>query len=168
MKIYKFISFCVVFFAMTNVYAVDPNHVGDYKYWSVYKAQDGTKYMVSYPVADEGNFAKRERPYFMITNFNGNIESSVYVGYYYKKDSNPKISVYGKDSAKADKIYDFSFYTKNDMAWNKDADEDVAFVNTMKTGNKMIVFSESTKNTSSKDTYSLDGFSAAYNEVIKQ
>jgi hypothetical protein len=166
MKIYKFIAFFAILMFNVSAYAADTAHIGDYKYWSVYRTAEGVKYMVSYPIADEGNFAKRERPYFMITNFNGTIEVSAYVGYYYKKDSEPKITVYlsNKDPKK---VENFAFYTKNDMAWNKDAEKDASLVGFMKNGDKIVITSESTKNTGAKDTYSLDGFSAAYNEIMK-
>ena len=118
MKIYKFIAFFAILMFSVSAYAADTAHIGDYKYWSVYRTAEGVKYMVSYPIADEGNFAKRERPYFMITNFNGTLEVSAYVGYYYKKDSEPKITVYlsNKDPKK---VENFAFYTKNDNCTNK-------------------------------------------------
>jgi hypothetical protein len=163
---FKIIIFLAILICNFNVNAADISHVGDYKYWSVYKTIDGVRYMVSYPVSEEGNFAKRERPYFMITNFNGTIESAVYVGYYYKKESEPKISVYlsRKDPTK---IENFAFFTKNDMAWHKDSDKDIVLAGFMKNGDKMVVTSQSTKNTGAKDTYSLDGFSSAYSEIMK-
>lgn len=171
MKALKIVVPCVVilfnFFMAKNSLADDAMHIADYKYWSVYKTSDGTKYMVGYPIADEGNFAKRERPYFMVTNFAGTVETSVYVGYYYKKDSEPKIVV-NLSAKDPKKVETYPFYTKNDMGWNKDRAKDSALIASLKIGDKMIVSSESTKNTVAKDTYSLEGFSAAYAEIIKK
>ncbi len=154
-------------FDLNNANANKPIHIADYKFWSVHKTAEGIKYMVSYPIEDAGDFAKREEPYFMISNFDGNPESSVYVGYYYKKNSEPKINIYlsAKDPKK---VETYTFYTKNNMAWIKDTSKEATFIEKLKLGDKMIVISESTKNTGAKDTYSLEGFQDAYKEIMKK
>lgn len=152
-------SFCISSYA-------DVKKISDNKFWTVYQNEDNLKYMLSYPMSEEGNFTKRDKPYLMITNFSGKPEVSAYVGYFYRKGSNVDVVVNmsSKDSSKVER---YSLYTKDNMAWCETKECDLAMMNAMRNGSTLVVSAKSTKGTESKDTYSLDGFTSAYKEIMK-
>ncbi len=85
-------------------------------------------------------------------------EVSVQPGYNYLEGSNVSVSVGGKV---------FTLFTRGGPhAWTKNDDEDRALIDAMRQGEAMIVEGESSKRTSSKDTYSLLGFTKAYNAMV--
>ena len=59
----------------------------------------------------------------------------------------------------------FKFFSKEDSAWTKDEDKKVIL--SMQRGIKMIVEGYSFKGTLTTDTYTLKGFTAAFNKLSK-
>jgi len=132
-----------------------------YKDWSVYTAyQDGSKlcYMVSFPKSKTGNYRRRGDPYVMVTNVNGRRdEFSITGGYPYKVGTEPRAIIDGKE-------YKMSM-TEGEFAWFKTNKYDKKAIEKMKKGIKMKVKGTSKKGTYSIDTYSLSGFTSAYNKM---
>jgi uncharacterized protein YuzE len=60
----------------------------------------------------------------------------------------------------------FILFTRGAHAWTKDETEDRALIDVMKSGETMVIEGESIKNTTSTDTYSLLGFTKAYNAMV--
>ncbi len=79
-------------------------------------------------------------------------------GYTFKKSSQVKISI-GSTS--------YSPFTELDGAWLKTAAEEKKIVGSMKKGSTMKISGFSTRGTNTKDTYSLSGFTAAYNAISR-
>lgn len=128
--------------------------------WSVFTINSGaskTCYIASAPVKKAGNYSRRDDPYALITHRDANTdEVSVSSGYPYKDDSKVTVEVDGTK---------FEFFTKGELAWAYDAEQDKKLVNAMKKGSRMMVRGTSQIGTYSIDTYSLKGATAAYNKM---
>ena len=84
---------------------------------------------------------------------------SVTSGYPFKDGSRINVQIDGKD---------FKFgIVQDEHAWADNADEDKSAVRAMIRGNKLTVRGTSRKDTYSLDTYSLQGFSKTYKEIVK-
>ena len=80
---------------------------------------------------------------------------SVTQGYAFKKDSIPEMDVSGAR---------FDLYTQDTTAWSRN---DKAIVQAMQKSKTIIVHGQPAKGDESADTYSLDGFVKAYDEIGK-
>ena len=76
-------------------------------------------------------------------------------GYPLKTDQDVEVII---DSVK------FNFYSEDDTAWTND---DNTVIYAMKKGNKLTVKGESSRGTKTLDVYTLKGFTAAYNKLLK-
>ena len=85
------------------------------------------------------------------------LELSVTGGYRYKKNTEPRIEI----DRKKFKIS----LTQGEFAWAKTDRYDRILIDKMKKGMKMKVTGTSIKGTYSIDTYSLKGFTKAYNQI---
>jgi hypothetical protein len=61
---------------------------------------------------------------------------------------------------------EFMLFTRGEHAWTKSQEADQALINAMKRGSNMTVRGTSLKGTYSLDTYSLLGFTAAYEAMV--
>jgi len=132
-----------------------------YKDWNVFTMKQGGKktcYIASAPTKKEGNYNKRGEPYILVTHRSSNVdEVSISSGYPYKRKSEVTVSV-DKNSA-------IKLFTKDDLAWAYNAKDDSKLVGQMKKGYKLQAKGTSQLGTYSVDTYSLSGFTAAYNRM---
>ena len=83
-------------------------------------------------------------------------EFSIVAGYNYKADSNPEIIV---GDAK------FQLFTSGSRAWSFSPPDDEKIIKFLKSSMKMKVVGTSTRGTITTDTYSLMGFSKAYQQI---
>lgn len=131
-----------------------------HKDWNVFTiTQQGKKvcYIASAPKDKKGNYNKRGEPYVLVTHLNGKAdEASTSSGYPYKSGSEVAFTVDGKG---------YKLFTKGELAWAYDSGQDKQIVSAMKAGSKLNVKGTSTKGTYSQDSYSLSGFTAAYNRM---
>jgi hypothetical protein len=112
--------------------------------------------MASEPKKQEGDYTRRGNPAILVTRRPGPKvvdEVSVQPGYSYKEGSEVQVGV-GKTK--------FALFTRGEHAWTKSGDADRALIDAMKRGSEMTVRGTSAKGTFSLDTYSLLGFTAAY------
>jgi len=98
---------------------------------------------------------KRDDPYILVYRINKSKDSIVQInaGYPYKKDQ--KVEVFIDDTS-------FKFYSEDDTAWTND---DAKVIYAMKKGLKLIVKGQSSRGTKTIDTYTLKGFTAAFNTL---
>jgi Invasion associated locus B (IalB) protein len=136
-------------------------HIGSYKNWSVFTLKQGkdmTCYTVAAPKGSTGTFKKRDKPYIMVSFEKGRGgQVASYSGYPYKVGSTVGLDVDAK--------WQFDLFTSAEtpgIAWAKDSAGDLNAITRMKNGYSVSVSAESQKGTTSKDTYSLDGFAKAY------
>lgn len=125
--------------------------------WHVFTMRKGGEklcYIASEPVKRSGKGAKNGNPYLMVTSRGqGMDEVSTSSGYTYKVDSKVKVD-FGKT--------EFEFFTRDDVAWAYDSQQDKQAVDALKKNDKVTVKGTSTAGNSSADNYSLKGISAAY------
>ncbi len=148
----------------SSILAQTPFSLGSYTDWNVWEVnEDGQKicFIVSEPKKQAGNYTRRGKPAVLVARRpvpSVTDEVSVQPGYNYLQGSNVKVSV-------GDKI--FTLFTRGGPhAWTKNDDEDRALIDAMRQGDAMVVEGESSKNTTSTDTYSLLGFTKAYNAMV--
>lgn len=146
-------------FFLTATMAHAQEFVSTHGNWSVFSVNQGGKvcYIASAPTGQSGNFSKRGDPYILVTHRSAAVdEVSVSSGYGYKAGEKVNVSVDGKN---------FGFFSKEEIAWAENEQQDAAIVTAMKKGNKMVVRGNSQRGTHSEDTYSLKGVSAAYQKM---
>lgn len=140
-----------------------PKLVSTHNNWAVYSFTDSqgkTCYAATEPAKQEGNYAKRSNPALLVTRFPTSPpkeEVSVQPGYAYKDDSKAPLTVDGRS---------WQLFTKGEHAWASSDKEDKAIIDAMKRGSTLVAKGSSSKGTNSTDTYSLKGFTAAYNAMV--
>lgn len=144
--------------------AQDIQRLGDFGDWSAFKYEESGApvcYMASQPKKDEGNYQRRGDIYAQVShrpNENRRDEVSFVAGYQHQENSWVNVSVGGQK---------MRFFTQGDGAWAPDGDTDKRLVEAMIKGRTLIVEGTSSRGTATKDTYSLIGFTKAY-ETISQ
>lgn len=153
----------VSFLGNVSLAQAAPQLIGEYDDWAAYYYKDGKGmicYMASTPKKDEGKYTKRGDIYVVITHRPAEKSFDVVnfvAGYTYKNGSGIEVKI-GKDTFGR-------FFTDGDKAWAIDDKADKELVAAMKRGNRMIVHGMSNKGTTTKDTYSLKGFTGAYKAI---
>ncbi|WP_020594485.1 invasion associated locus B family protein [Kiloniella laminariae] len=146
----------------TGVQAQGVKVIAQHRDWTSYSYnEDGQKvcYMASVPKKAEGSYSKRGDIYLIVSHRVGEKrwdEVSVQFGYPFKEKGEAQLSV-GKDK--------FRFFAEGDSAWAYDIADDEKIINAMIKGAELIVQGTSSRDTKTKDTYSLSGFSAAYRSI---
>lgn len=133
--------------------------------WSAFAEKENGKplcYMASLPKKSEGDYAQRGDTYVMVTDRPAEKtvgEISVRAGYAYKEGSEVEVRI--------DSNQPFKLFTDQGFAWTRDAKTDQALISSMRAGSTMIVVGTSGRGTLTTDTYSLKGFTAAYEAISK-
>jgi invasion protein IalB len=143
--------------------AANPTPIDKFGDWAAQTYDDGGKtlcYATSSPKKQAGNFKSRGNPYIAVTHApqaGVRDQISYIAGYELKADSAVTLTV-GKQS------FSLSVLQK-DRAWAKDASVDKAMIEAMRKGNSMTVKGTSARGTEITDTYSLVGFTKAYQAI---
>jgi len=117
--------------------------------------------MWSQPTKDEGKYSQRGAIYAYITHrpWDKRInEVSISTGYTYKKDSTVQVRIGGQK---------FTLFTDGSTAWSRSRKDDKTLVDAMRRGNTMMVSGVSDRETQTTDTYSLTGFTKAFEAISK-
>jgi len=148
--------------------AQNPKLVGSYSDWKALTFQEqGANqgeiksgcYTIAEPIRKEGAYTTRKPVYALVTHRPSDKKLNVITiiaGYQFKDGSDATVEV-GDEK--------FSLFTKEDMAWARSDEDDAKIVDAMKRGADMVVHGTSSKGTETKDTYSLIGFTKAYNAI---
>ena len=140
-----------------------PKVLGEYGDWTAWTNNEGGNlicYMSSTPKKDEGKYSKRGDIYVIITHRPAEKafdEVSFVAGYTFKSGA-PLVIKIGNKSFR-------NTFTDGDKAWMVSNAEDKNVIAAMKRGSRMIVDGTSSRGTATKDTYSLKGFTSAYNAI---
>ena len=143
--------------------AEQPKMIGEYGDWTAWTYNDRGNlicYMSSTPKKDEGKYSRRGDIYTVITHRPAEKafdEVSFIAGYTY----NPKAALTIKIGNQTFK----NTFTEGDKGWMINSDEDRKLITAMKRGDRMIVDGQSSRGTATKDTYSLKGFTSAYQTI---
>ncbi len=141
-----------------------PKRVGGSEIWGAFvtgKGEDLTCFVHGVPKTKRGKYTRRGEVYVQVAHRPGEDvrdEVSITAGYTYKSDSEVDVDI---DRRK------FSLFTYGGNAWTKDAKEDRTFVRALIRGRRMVVRGRSSRNTLTTDTYTLNGFTAAYREASR-
>lgn len=137
--------------------------LGEFTDWKAASFQEeGGKgcFMISVPKRSEGKYSRRDPTFVHVTHraATGTHDVvSVTAGYTYKPESAVTVTIGGEK---------FTLFTKEGAAWADDA-TDTKLVDAMRRGSQMTVVGTSARGTLTTDTYSLSGFSAAYDAISK-
>lgn len=141
--------------------------LGSFQNWSAYSNGNGasrTCYVLSQPQSSFPKKAKRDKIYFLISDWPGRRaknEAEIVPGYRFKEDSTVTAQI-GKDQR-------FTFFTKNDSddgtAWVQDVNDEARLVDAMLHGANVVVSGTSMRGTETKDTYALGGLEQALERI---
>ena len=136
--------------------------VGKFKNWESHFTQEGKElvcFALSQPIKKEPqNLNRAEARIFVTFRTKGNVqdEASVTGGYPYKKDAKIDVSI---------EDVNFKFESSENFAWLATKDQEIKLINLMKKKNDAKVIGISTRGNKTTDTYSLLGFTDAYNSA---
>ncbi len=136
--------------------AQEPKVLGTFGKWTAYqlKGSKGSEcYIASKPIDTEPKNVRRDPVHFLVTHKS---MVNTIIGYNFKKGSTASLGI---DSNS------FKMITDKDGAWLDTSTKDRQAVVSMKKGNKMIVRGTSWRGTKTKDTYSLEGVTAAMKAI---
>jgi invasion protein IalB len=159
-----FLSLAALPAATGQVHAQQPKQIGTYNAWSAFTYQENggiVCYMVSEPTKDEGDYTRRGKIYTLVTHRPAKKSLgvvSVIAGYQYKEGSEISVNIGGTT---------YRMFTVDDHAWAATAQEDKQLVEAMRKGATMVIKGASSRGTETTDTYSLSGFTRAYEEISK-
>ena len=125
--------------------------------WNFVKENDYC-YIGSLPVnSDIPEGKKRGDVYILVYRINNNPEMIIQInsGYPYKNEESVNVKIDEKN---------YEFFADEDSAWTNN-DKEVVYA--MKKGVKLTVSGISSRGTKTVDTYTLNGFTAAYNKLTK-
>lgn len=112
-------------------------------------------YVMSRPEKEEGNYTERDPVAVFVTHrpAAGTVGVvSISAGYPYDETKPVRVEIAGEV---------FGLFSRGDTAWARNED-DPKIVAAMKRGSKMVVYGVSARGTETRDTYSLIGFTKAY------
>jgi hypothetical protein len=138
--------------------------LGQHGDWYAYRLnEDGARtcYMVSKPTRTRGKFSKRGDVVVFITHRPKEGERDVVnfqTGFTLKANSPVSVTIGDKS---------FSLFASKDTAWSREPGDDKAIVTAMIGGSKMDVKSTPARGGAITDTYSLQGFTAAYRKITR-
>lgn len=145
-----------------------PKLLGTFEQWTASELREaGGKacYMVSRPIKSEGRYAKRGDVFITVTHRPAKKqrnEVSVKAGFPFKEGSSPSLQIGDKK---------FELFIRPDYdpegAWTKDTATDKALVEAMQRGATLLLRGTSNRSTETTDTFSLKGFTKAYQEINK-
>ena len=155
-----------ILLATLTVSANAQQFLSEHGNWAVFTSSEaGSKvcYITANPTRKTGNYRVRGDVYMIVTYRGGNSvpEVAIDTGFEYKKASEVAFVVDGRKSFKL-----FTSAQTPQMSWAKDAQSDRTIIEAMKNGGAVSVKGTSVRGTYAQDSYSLKGFTAAYNKMM--
>jgi hypothetical protein len=143
--------------------ATEPTPLGAFADWQAFTyrtAKAPVCYIIAKPSGSESSRnSKRDDVYFMVTHWPGRKvfgEVSTIIGYPFKEGSQAKLQV-------GDETYELP--TDGDSAWVKLPRDEAQVIAALKDGRTLKIKGTSERGTQTVDTYSLSGFSAAFDRI---
>ena len=159
LSIFSVLIFIFLFFPGQKLFSKELAKFND---WTAFAEGEGKNLAcmaVSKPKKSEGDYTKRGDIFAIVTHLPGQKkwnEFSVVAGYNYKTNSNPDIFI---DQKK------FQLFTSGSRAWSFSPSDDEKIIKFLKKSIKMKVVGTSSRGTITSDTFSLMGFSKAYQKI---
>jgi len=135
--------------------------LGEFQAWDAATTEVNGKtvcFMTAAPEKEEGDYDRRGDVAMFVTHWpqqGKRDEVSIKAGYTYKDGSWVTLTIGGAS---------WQLWTDGERAWAYDEDQ-AAMIRTMKAGLTMVVEGTSSRGTLTTDTYSLKGFTNAYNAI---
>ena len=148
-----FFNFILILFSNT-AYALEKGK------W-IFVKDDAYCYIGSIPIeTDLSEEKKRGDTYILVYKIVGNNDLIIQVeaGYNYKLNEDIVVNI---DST------NYKFYTTEDLSNSAWTDDDAKVIFAMKKGIKLVITGESNRGTVTNDTYTLKGFTSAFNQLTK-
>ncbi len=162
------LSIAALTVAGTAAIAAEPVDVGTFQRWKVFTSNEPTGkmcFVASQPTDSKYSqqITSRDPVFFMITSIpakNIRNEVSTIIGYAFGPNATVQIDIDGTNK--------YSMFTSNtDTAWANPADE-ANFINALKAGAKLTISGQSKRGTTTTDTYSLLGITAALGKLATE
>ncbi len=142
----------------------NPTSLGASGDWEAFTYEaEGSKVCYVYSAPKKSEASKkgvaRNPIYFMVTHWPGKkvkAQPSTVIGYTFKEGSDVKLTIDTRD---------FILYPVDNMAWTDKVETEKAILAAMKSGKSMSISGTSAKGTTTKDSYSLAGISAAMDTI---
>ena len=149
-----FFSFILLLFS-NKIYALEKGK------WTFVKDNQYC-YIGSIPIkTDLSKEKKRGDTYILVYRMVGSKDSVIQIeaGYNYKLNKDIVIKIDSKN---------YKFYTTEDVSDSAWTDDDGRVIFAMKKGLKLMITGESSRGTVTNDTYTLKGFTSAFNQLTKE
>lgn len=148
--------------AASSGHAQEVKTIGTFGKWSAFSYDDAGKqvcYVASLPIKSEGAYKSRGDVQALITHRPADQAVdvvSIVAGYSYKPDTDANVAVGNRR---------FDLFTVEGRAWARDAKTDKDMIQAFIKANSMVVKGVSSRGTPTTDTFSLQGFTAAYKAI---
>ena len=155
---YKIVILSILLF----FFNLESKELAKFKDWTAFAEGEGKNLAcmaVSKPKKAEGNYSRRGDIFAIVTHLPGQNkwnEFSIVAGYNFQPNSNPDVTIGD---------IKFQLFTSGSRAWSFSPSEDDKIVKYLKNSMKMKVVGTSSRGTITNDTYSLVGFSKAYQKI---
>ena len=155
---YKIVILSILLF----FFNLESKELAKFKDWTAFAEGEGKNLAcmaVSKPKKAEGNYSRRGDIFAIVTHLPGQNkwnEFSIVAGYNFQPNSNPDVTIGDMK---------FQLFTSGSRAWSFSPSEDDKIVKYLKNSMKMKVVGTSSRGTITNDTYSLVGFSKAYQKI---
>lgn len=133
---------------------------GDWDAWLDVTPKNRLCYIATTPTKSEGKYAQRGKIYLLVAKWpreNARNEVSFTSGYEFEQDGTPTLSV--------DDTETYYLFSQGEWAWTQNSSKDEAVIKSFVKGKRAIIRGVSWRETETKDTFSLSGFTAAWAEV---
>lgn len=155
---YKIVILSILLF----FFNLESKELAKFSDWTAFAEGEGKNLAcmaVSKPKKAEGNYSRRGDIFAIVTHLPGQNkwnEFSIVAGYNFQPNSNPDVTIGDMK---------FQLFTSGSRAWSFSPSEDDKIVKYLKNSMKMKVVGTSSRGTITNDTYSLVGFSKAYQKI---
>ena len=155
---YKIVILSILLF----FFNLESKELAKFNDWTAFAEGEGKNLAcmaVSKPKKAEGNDSRRGDIFAIVTHLPGQNkwnEFSIVAGYNFQPNSNPDVTIGDMK---------FQLFTSGSRAWSFSPSEDDKIVKYLKNSMKMKVVGTSSRGTITNDTYSLVGFSKAYQKI---
>ena len=151
-----FFTFFTLLLLIGNISAHELSFKHEHGKWTLKKTDNSGCSILQIPLSEKGKYKIRGPVIFYVFK-EGNAEYvRIDTGYPYDPNKYVKVSIDNSN---------FQFFGEDDSAWSMK--DDSIIINAMKAGKSMTVIGYSQKGTETTDTYTLIGFTKAYESLIK-
>lgn len=163
---FHLLSLMMIVTSFSPVFATEtPKNLGTFKQWQAFTvdANDNPAcYVMSEPIEQQGSVKDRGKTAALVTHFPeiGALDQVSLVLGFEPQAKNPVIAKIGGSTFKFTEV-------QGDRVWVKSRAEDRTLVQAMRKSNQMVVIAATSKGLRVQDTFSLSGFTKAYQAMSK-